>query len=245
MISESYRANFQLFEFKSKEKLETKSLAQRTVKFTNRKYIEQTNQINIGNQLKKQQILSLPLNIKTNLEQFKKISPIGFIHKLVNNQFANENCRVCGINFLNSKKKCLYCEYNDSNNIDWYSNLSRLKKEELVKKLSSNSQQFIRIASANKSKQNLSIKIPRQETFYKIWNKMNTAQKQQIISKLKTCPNAESNTSLASLSEIMKVNCIKFDRPASDYGCYFRENFKNNGDKDCLNYIPILRRYGL
>lgn len=251
MIAAKSNKHFKVFEFEVKNQIElvdrSASRSAKQIRTLNR--VTNLDLINYSNQLHKNQILSLPINIKTSSFQYKQIDRNNLIHRLINNQLKTEKCRTCGISF--SGKKCFNCEYNNSSNIVWLSNLSRLNKDELARRVSSstslyrvNSAGSCRSTSSKKSSDSSLEKLPKQEAFYKLWNKMNNSQKQNIITKLKESPNLDSPSS-SHLNELIKISCIKL-RSSSAYNttASYSEYFKNE-DKDCINYVPILKKYGL
>lgn len=253
MIAKPNKQNFKLFEFDINNQIETNdrpiSRLNKPAKFFTRNS-DLVNQINFSNNLQKNQILTLPINIKTDSFQFKQIDRNILLHKIIHNQLKTEKCRNCGINFAG--KRCLNCEYSNSNNLVWLTNLSRLNKNELARKVSSsnsvyrsNSASSCRTTSSKKSADSTFEKLPKQEAFYKIWKKMSNTQKQNVITKLKDNPNLES-ASTSHLNELIKVNCIKLVRANSDYGFCYSDSYKyEKEDKDYINYVPILKKYGL
>jgi uncharacterized OB-fold protein len=99
---------------------------------------------NVRNKIKRHQLLSLPVNFTTNMNQtnnnnklinkgMSKLDATQFLEQLINKRkeksIYNQNCRNCGINYFENNK-CLYCEYNNSNsnnntNVVWLPNLAR------------------------------------------------------------------------------------------------------------------------
>ncbi len=88
--------------------------------------------------LSRTRLESLPSEIKSDLK-----SPINsrmLIQRLIKNRY-NQNCPSCGLDVYYSSnvsgnfKRCLYCEYTNSKNVVWYSNLAKLNKIAMIKKI--------------------------------------------------------------------------------------------------------------
>ena len=93
------------------------------------------------------QLSSLPFDIKTDSFRLKStVNSRMLIQKLIKNRYS-QNCPNCGLdvyysnNISGYSKRCLYCEYSNSKIVAWYSNLAKLNKNAMFKKICKNSKQ--------------------------------------------------------------------------------------------------------
>jgi hypothetical protein len=185
----------------------------------------------LGNQLQvikrnKNELLNLPISMKLDH------STNQLVHNQINKQLTTTTSNSCSENV---QKKCStnncnnYFKNNEQNNIVWYSNLARLNKDNLIKKICS--QSMFRVDFNDP-------KIIKIEVFPKI-DSFKVKPKSSSSSLLMTTKQDET------LNDMIKVKCVsKYTRPKTSHCFGYNKNIEQD-DQDYLDYESIMKRWKL
>lgn len=183
----------------------------------------------LGNQLQvikrnKNELLNLPISMNKLNNSTNQL-----VHNQINNKQLLTTTNCCSDN----KKKCSKCNNyfkNNEQNIVWYNNLARLNKDNLIKKICS--QSMFRVDFNDP-------KIIKIEVFPK-------------IDSFKVKPKSSSSSLLMAtkqdetLNDMIKVKCVsKYTRPKTSHCFGYNKNIDQQDDQDYLDYESIMKRWRL